>query len=979
VKITRRGFLHAIGVLAPVTLIPNSLEAWRHGNFAQSSNLNRVVVNVPQGCFMNLAKGFSFNFTGGTALDANGYPTGSISANANPSLRRGYYGKYVWSFTGSSSQQFVGECAIVYSGGADVVSLTSGGSPAGAGYAAQNFSVNPAAVNPRIVFKLGALVTAVSGGGGSLVTVTIVSVNFGTGFSTGMSISFNQGCSANLVNGPNQDGSWTITKVSGTQFTLDGSTGVVAPSVTGAGGVGVQTEAVRGTTLVTFGYTGASSGLSNLVVCAEADEAAIISGLIYDQTLVDQLLELKGTPGGVGRAGDFWLRFMDTAGGNGSFEADFSQRKTLTTQSWTTTNPMILAYNAGAITNGGASGSYTDVYTCASNPTNSPASGPPIDCEVIQGVPSATNTGGYPALTVAGRVGFGTWPIINTNIEPIILPFSTTPASAGLSMQYTFTASWLNGGVPYVFTYTTVAGDVANVNTLKSNLQAALVADLVLRAGKIVFTNSGNVVVYPPTPLSGTLTVAYTSGPAIATVVSLGPSTITAGSNRTFIFNALLGAFMYSTTYVQNIPMEAMVDLCNRVGACLWYTFPIYTKASFITDFTSWMAGSTFTSGLKFGGEVGNEIWNFSLPNWGKGQAFGIALGCFSYPYGSNAAPYSWQGLRTKQYAALMSAAWTRSASDLRVFSMTQTADTTINGNWDRNCLKGTFLVTSNANFAAYGGIGGTSVPISYDTVGNRPVDITTDIGVAPYWSSQWMGGGGTTNSSRISGTVAQNAPLLQASLDFVQGNTLVALTAMSNMSNGTTTRAVGSSGQQPLVPNYASVFAAQETLAAQYDAYRAGAGLPVLKITHYEGGFQGGMGANLNNGFNSSSVLPESFPAGDITALASAVTALGGDVSPYTVSGTNDSTEMATQLFQVQQGWKYDVDVTGAPAGTGAYKNLIKTHYYGALRTAHPAAREAKGGQYGYSGNSWALWWFAYNYGGEPYQSYDAIAEFNL
>jgi len=87
-------------------------------------------------------------------------------------------------------------------------------------------------------------------------------------------------CSSNLVNGPNSDGSWTITNVNGTQFTLNGSTGIVSPTVTGSGGVGTQTEAILSESAPTLQYSSgfSFSGFTNLIVCKQTDLAAVNSG-----------------------------------------------------------------------------------------------------------------------------------------------------------------------------------------------------------------------------------------------------------------------------------------------------------------------------------------------------------------------------------------------------------------------------------------------------------------------------------------------------------------------------------------------------------------------------------------------------------------------------------------------------------------------------------------------------------------------------
>lgn len=997
--LSRRDFIHAGCAVAAVTLAPSPYDVaeartLRGGVGASAPNNNRVSVNVPSAGWMNLAKTAIFSFPAGTALSNDGYPINALSVSTSFSMLPNFYGQYVWKWSNSGTMQFIGQPAIIYSGGAAVASLTSGGGPAGTGYATGNFSVTTAVASPRVVFKFGTLVSAVSGGNGSLVTITHPSVQSGAGFSTGTSLSLGVGCSSNLINGPNADGSWTVTNVSATQCTLNGSTGVISPTVTGSGGVGTQTEAVKAVSGCSLAYllSGTYSNFGGLVICTAANETDINYGLIYDAAFISQMQQLKGTPGGAGRGGDFWLRFMDLTGVQGSFECDFSLRLTPTSQCWTSVSNLVNAYGAGAMTNGGVSGSFTDLYSCASNPTNSPASGPPIDCEVIQGAPSATNSGGSPGLTVAGRAGFGNWPIIDSLIEPIIFN-ATAPASTGLTLAFTFSATWLNGGTPYTgFTYTTIAGDTT-LSTFQQHLAAALAADTVLKAGKIVFLRNGiagYVFCQPPTPLSGALTITYTSGPAIMTICNLLPSSIGTSAARTFVFNALLGAFIYtSTQFVQAVPCEAIVELCNRVGANCWDNWPIYTKGAYITARTNFFASPTtgLTSGLKYGGELGNEMWNFGAAPWGRAQCYGIALGCFSGTYGGNAGNYSWQGLRTIQYGNLSIAAWaanSRAANQHYIFTQTQVDDTSVSGNFDLSVLQGQFLVTSNPNYANYAGLGATAQSTSYNTVGNRPVDITTAIGMAPYWGSFWMGGTSSGGPNDMNGTVAQNAAMLQASIDFANGLTSTAFTSLTTQFNGTTTKSGGSTGAYNLGVSYFNRFVLQEALAAQYDSQRVGAGKAVLGIIHYEGGPQWALAQNLANGINTVNSTAATITADttDLNALVARMTALGwttGQLIPYTISGLGTLSEVAANIMQMTQGWKYDTDLNGAAANTSSYKNFIKTYYYQALAGVSGANRETKGCQYGYTQSQWGLMYSAWNAtAAPPYQNFNALAEYN-
>ena len=181
---------------------------------------------------------------------------------------------------------------------------------------------------------------------------------------------------------------------------------------------------------------GTFSGMSNLVWCKVADEAAEASGQIIDPILESQLKALLGgsSPSTYG-----WLRFMDLSGVQANYEGDFSQRMPSTylcyaPQRWCP------GYWTGAITHGGS-----DAYTC-SDPSVSLAvwSGSAyIDDAIVQGSVSVTNSGGLPTLNVGGH---GAKPILGTGIDPIIFNISGPAASAGLTMQWQFSATWLNGG-----------------------------------------------------------------------------------------------------------------------------------------------------------------------------------------------------------------------------------------------------------------------------------------------------------------------------------------------------------------------------------------------------------------------------------------------------------------------------------------------------------------------------------------------------
>ncbi|WP_154072525.1 beta strand repeat-containing protein [Bradyrhizobium erythrophlei] len=860
-------------------------------SFASLGNNNRVTINALTGSgWANLAKGFSFNVPASIA-DSNGYPTSTPSSaiSAQGSFPAAYYGQFVWSYSGAADTQWGGMPAIIYSGAQFVA---GSGNVGGKGSTTTNTTIQAAlGTNPRVVFKFGALVASVSGGNGSLVTITTtLNIAFGSGLDTGSQVSFSVGCSSNLVNGPNSDGSWTITNVSGTQFTLNGSTGVVNPTVTGTGGPSVQTEAALLNTGPTLSIlnTGTLSGFTNLVVCTAANETAVLAGQINDPTLRDQykyLMNHASAP--MSQRG--WLRFMDTSGVQGSYECDFANRMPASYICYNTTNYFPLAYQVGTITN------TSDALTCAdTSPVSVLSSGAYVDSAIVQGTVSAVNATANPTLAVGTGPAA---PIFDFTSNPNLLIISAPAASAGLTMQWTFSASgWtlpqLFGGSTYTFSYTTSTNgpagkdDTVSAANLCANLIVALSADATLAAAKIGFGNSGPAIqVYPRTAQAGALTIAYVPGPAICTVGRIAPgvpvtsatytsatghlvlnfsvgsllwniqnanplqvsgltgtgsvsslnsqlnvisttsnsvtlqapsslgtitinnnsgvigdgvTTLTSGTAATFIYNKILGGWIYKAGgMVVSIPFEAIAELCNQVGAHCWYNWPVYTKAAFITSVTNFFGDATtgLTSGLRFGTEVGNELWNFSQGPFAKCLYLGFGIGIYTPVAGnSEAQQWSWGALRTIQYGNLSKTAWTgkgRSLSDHYILQMgAQKEAFTGSQNFTVNGLQGAVLTTSNPIYNSWSAFAGGLGVADYSTVGNRPIDgkdsngaYVTATGHADYWYSDYLRETADNNqNTTIFGTVSDNATWLQASLDYTNGNTASAFSAMAAM-----------------------------------------------------------------------------------------------------------------------------------------------------------------------------------------------------
>ena len=209
---------------------------------------------------------------------------------------------------------------------------------------------------------------------------------------------------------------------------------------------------------------------------------------------------------------------MDLSGVQSSFECDFSQRIPVTALCYQSAfGNYRPGYWAGTITNGGS-----DNYTC-SDPSVSTWNGSAyIDNAIVIGNPSATNAGGKPTLAVGGHPAK---PVVywTDGITPCILALSGPPTSPGTDvLQFTFQASWLNSGTPYVFSYATVPGGLRKARSTLTS-RNALAADTTLFNNNINVLNPNNgqvgqgPYILPRTPHAGALTITYSSGPAVCT------------------------------------------------------------------------------------------------------------------------------------------------------------------------------------------------------------------------------------------------------------------------------------------------------------------------------------------------------------------------------------------------------------------------------------------------------------------------------
>ena len=222
-----------------------------------------------------------------------------------------------------------------------------------------------------------------------------------------------------------------------------------------------------------------------------------------------------------------------------------------------------------------------------------------------------------------------------------------------------------------------------------------------------------------------------------------------------------------------------------------------------------------------------------------------------------------------------------------------------------------------------------------------------------------------------IKGTVANNAPWLQAQLDYANGLTTQSFTEISNTFNGTTARTDGLNTGQLCFNvntcgggsgNIATMTTNMEAIAAEYDTYRTGSGKIKVARIDYEGAPQWAFGNNAVNGTNSAS---------DATALSVLTTQIGTtlawNVSAYTFDGANNASELAQQILTFSQAWKNDP----------SYSSLIRIYYYQQLATTSGSNREVHPAQYGYNSNIWGIFPGDFHFGNN-YQNFNAIQTWN-
>jgi hypothetical protein len=903
--LSRRKFLFLSTV---AMLVTNRANSWATPGSANRQKVGQSVVNAGASpvAFINLAKAIvpgssQPNWPAGTNSD--GFPAsvaamGGFNWHMAPVVcDPSYYGRYYLWWTGTGNLQLA-PAVIVYSGGASAANIQPNNSGSVNGnclFGGSSPSRQPTSSMP-VQFAFGTLIRTVTSNRGLIQFSSQILDGFfqsptGTKFSFN-NLTYNGGP---FPAGPNSDGSWTVNQDDKNHVSLHGSSSL-NPALVGlvtTGGPGVQSEAIQSTAQVsmTIFAGGTISGWSNIVWCKARDQAAVLAGQLASPDYIEAMKTLNPR----------FIRFMDFQAIQNDRTSAYAARCMPSNFSWgpLRNDP---SYYGGPIRNDGS-----DNYTC-SNPATSPSSGSYLDGEVVHGQIKGANFGFNPSLNVGGR---GAAPILSTSVnagaalKSLFLTGNVPPV--GTVQTFNFSGAGLSG--TYSPTYKTTSSDTSLTN-LGNNIATQLRADRTLQAAGILVpfgANSfGSAFCFTYNPNQGGLgaspLTASASDAAGGVTYSFGTMYNQAGANLPngtyayFSYSALLGAWfccLSNTTqagFNAGVPLEFMTDLCNRAGVGCYIQIGMMWSVDRIQKTVQYFA-QNLNGELKIA--FSNETWNLFEAEWAPCISLAGALGITN---ASEIGYNSFSGLRTAQISQIAQAAWAavgRPRSELHVqleyWNIDMSARLTSPLGTVQSRLRGELLnPTSNSTLSDFGGIG--AVPIAtnpttgerynYSLFPHRPVDLSNEIGGAPYFqgaqlnASQANSGLRATDYNGKSITAAAYKGLLLAAYNHAYGTPTQRSAALDFLYNensgpggdlydGTLNRTRDSASSLFLwettgVTGAAGIFGVGQQIAS-YDSQRASAGLGQLGYCCYEGDM--GVGP---------------ITAGDASAIASSLTALG-------------------------------------------------------------------------------------------------------
>lgn len=234
-------------------------------------------------------------------------------------------------------------------------------------------------------------------------------------------------------------------------------------------------------------------------------------------------------------------------------------------------------------------------------------------------------------------------------------------------------------------------------------------------------------------------------------VTALAAGSIAANAIGTYTYDGVLDKVLFVPGGITgSLPIEAQVQLANRVGCHLWTNIPAWANDNYVTQLATVVRDGLDSTKLFFP-EYSNEVWNFGFPQtaWAskRGQAFGWSTS-------SNQAIYGYYGLRVRQIMGnLIPAVFSGLMTRLKRVMAYQGGGDVTNIN---NRFKGVQLTPGNTAYNAFTG------SANYSVSPNRPIDVCEVLAYAPY-----VGGSqlcyGPDNNFNYTPTVWSNQSGLQA------------------------------------------------------------------------------------------------------------------------------------------------------------------------------------------------------------------------
>ena len=259
-------------------------------------------------------------------------------------------------------------------------------------------------------------------------------------------------------------------------------------------------------------------------------------------------------------------------------------------------------------------------------------------------------------------------------------------------------------------------------------------------------------------------------------------------------------------------PVSSLAKLANACNKNIWYPTGVLSSSSFVQSQIT-EAATYLNSNLTLYVQWSNETWNSQFTQyyytWQLGQALGFAYGVA----GATQLNYTATGLRTLQCMQAATTAWSNAGRVTAKLQRVISAQ----------------LVGSTSNFQTYL-LNGNDLSAPNNSSPNRPIDNADVLTYANYWQ-------GTLINNQYQGTSGQYASMTTAADNYASGVPASITSALNwidgdfrgTNGDGTPTGTINLS-----MAAITSYYAGWETVAASYDAGR----VTPIKIVCYEGGY---------------------------------------------------------------------------------------------------------------------------------------------